>query len=406
MPEFITIERQSQLDDICQEYRRAGRFAFDTEFVMEDRFEAEVCLVQIASERSAVVIDPFLKLDLSPIWDLVCDKQVETIVHAGQEDLAICVQHAGQVPRKVFDVQVAAGLAGYEYPLSLQKLVQTTLHIRLHKSKTLTDWRKRPLSPAQVRYGAEDVCHLLAVKDNLDERLTRQHRLDWVKEEFRNLEDMSLYRRAEEEKLLRVRGSGSLRGRQVVILKELLAWREQVAQKLDRPVRALLKDHLLVAIAKHELTTVRDLRDLRGLNLSEKHARAACGIVRTAMETPPEQWPKAEPREAETPAEAALVALVTGVLRSYCVENEIAYGLLATKKSIREIVRSCSDGLSGSGRRKIELLKGWRGDAVGMMLEELLTGQRSARVERQKGTPVIRVLTRRDATRGKSSAPK
>lgn len=396
-PEPISVDRQSQLDDICAECRGNGRFAFDTEFVMEDRFEAELCLVQIASETRVAIIDPFLNLNLDPIWDLVGDKRVETVVHAGQEDLVISVQHSGQLPRKVYDVQVAAGLAGLDYPLSLQKLVQATQHVRLHKSKTLTDWRRRPLTAAQIGYGAEDVCYLLAAKDKLDARLKQMDRLGWVKEEFRKLENMSLYQRDEEEKLQRVKGAGSLRGRHLAVLRELLAWREKAAESLNRPVRVVLKDHLLVEIAKHEFSTVSDLRDLRGLNLSDKLIRAACGVVRKAIEMPREQWPSSAPREMETPAEAALVSVVTGVLRSYCLEHDLSYGLLASKKSIRDLVRSFGEDGTGK-RRKPDLLNGWRGEVAGAMLEGLLSGQSGIRIVHQNGRPVIRVAARRKSS--------
>ena len=122
--DLLMVERQTELDDLARRCRAAERFAFDTEFVMEDRFEAEVCLVQVATKDDVAIVDPLLDLDLSALWALVADPTVETVVHAGQEDLGLCVQHTGATPRAVFDVQIAAGLAGYDYPLSLQKLVQ------------------------------------------------------------------------------------------------------------------------------------------------------------------------------------------------------------------------------------------------------------------------------------------
>ena len=170
-PEPTVIENQAQVDDLCARARSEGRFAFDTEFVMEDRFATEVCLIQIATSGYVAIIDPFLDVCLDAVWELVADDQVETVVHAGQEDLALCVQHTKKAPQRVYDVQIAAGLAGLEYPLSLQRLVQNVLHVRLHKSKTLADWRKRPLTEGLIVYGAEDVCYLLAIQDFLNGKL-------------------------------------------------------------------------------------------------------------------------------------------------------------------------------------------------------------------------------------------
>ncbi len=382
--DIIAVERQTQLEEICRQCRDQGRFAFDTEFVMEDRFEPEVCLIQIAAGPLVAIVDPFLDLDLRPVWDLVCDAQVETVVHAGQEDLAFCVQHNGLVPRRAYDVQIAAGLAGYDYPLSLQKLVQATLHIRLHKSKTLTDWRRRPLTPEQVRYAAEDVCHLLQVREKLDGRLSQRNRLAWVSEEFERFEQISLYRRAEEDKLLRVKGSGSLKGRQLAVVREVLAWREEAAQRLNRPVRAVLKDHLLVEIAKLELRTAEEIQDLRGLNLSGRLVRGLCEVVVDALNTPRDKWPVLRPRDTETPKESALVALATAVIRGYCLEHCISYSLLASQKSIRELVRHFTKGRPAK-RADVGLANGWRGQTAGALLEELFAGRRTIHVENAKG---------------------
>jgi ribonuclease D len=390
----MLVSQQAQIDEICARCRREGRFAFDTEFVMEDRFAPEVCLIQIATQGSVFLIDPFLKLDLAPVWQLVCDEKIATIVHAGQEDLSLCFQHTGSVPRNVYDVQIASGLAGYDYPLSLQKLVQLVLHIRLHKTKTLTDWRKRPLSTSQVQYGAEDVAHLLAVHRKLDERLKEWKRRDWAQEEFRYFERPGLYRRASEEKLARVKGAGSLKGRQLAIVRELLAWREERAQQLNRPIRGLLKDHLLVEIAKLELGAFNEIRDLRGLNLGDRDVRALAAVVQLALALPREQWPVSPPREMESPRETALIAFVTALLRSRCLDERIAYGLAASKRSIREII---THGRNAPGESaQIELLTGWRRELLGVQLLEVLNGRAAAFVQADGDEAAIHTAPRDD----------
>jgi len=390
VPETVVIERQQQIDEFCAQARVEKRFAFDTEFVMEDRYEPEVCLVQLASENAVVLIDPFLKLDLQPVWELVCDPQVETVVHAGQEDLAMAVRRTGQVARQVFDVQIAAGLVGYDYPLSLQKLVQSTLHVRLHKAKTLTDWRQRPLGAAQLRYAADDVSYLLAVRRKLHDRLVRAGRLEWAAEEFRGFEDMSLYARVEEDKLRRVKGISVLHGRQLAVARRLLLWRDELAKVLNRPARVALKDHLLVEIARHELSSYADLRELRGLNMSDKNVQALGGIVKEAMATPAEEWPTAAPHDVEAPREAVLVALATSVVRGYCLDYDLAYSLIATKKSLRDLIRHRTVG-QPSDAAAVELLCGWRGQTVGLMLDEVLAGRRTIHVEPSNGELVVRV---------------
>lgn len=389
--EVITVETQDQLDAICRTCRAERAFAFDTEFVMEDRFEAELCLLQLANQSSVALVDPFLGLDLGPVWAMVSDEQVTTVVHAGQEDLAICVQQSGRIPRRVYDVQIAAGLAGLQYPLSLQKLVQTVLHVRLHKSKTLTNWRRRPLTAAQQHYAAEDVSCLLAVRTRLDQTLTRLKRQAWAREEFARFDQPESYRREEEDRLARLKGSGSLEGRQLAVLRDVLAWREQLGRQVNRPVRTVLKDHLLVEIARHGISTFKEARDLRGLNLNDRQVRAMCEVVQRTLATPPEQWPTPRRREPDRPGEEAVVALISGVIRSHCREHNLAYGLLASKRSIQQLVRYCLDGSEAVGE-PVELLSGWRKQAVGSILREVLLGQRTLRVAPGEGGPTIRVV--------------
>ncbi len=391
--EAVIAEGQQQIDEFCAQARTESRFAFDTEFVMEDRYEPEVCLVQLASENAVLLIDPFLELNLHPVWELVCDPQVETVVHAGQEDLAMAVRRTGQVARGVFDVQIAAGLVGYDYPLSLQKLVQMTLQVRLHKSKTLTDWRRRPLNAAQLRYAAEDVSYLLAVHRKLHDRLARAGRLEWAAEEFRSFEVMSAYARVEEEKLRRVKGVSILRGRQLVVAQRLLVWRDEVAQQLNRPARIVLKDHLLVEIARHEMASFADLRELRGLNMTDKNVHGLVDVVKKALETPAAEWPAAKPYEEEAPREAVLIALATAVVRGYCLDYELAYSLVATKKSLQDLIRHRTVGRPADAA-EVELLCGWRGHTVGLMLDEVLAGKRTIHVEPSKGELTVRVGAR------------
>ncbi|MFQ5463607.1 MAG: ribonuclease D [Phycisphaerae bacterium] len=378
--ETANVTTQAEVDALCADCRKAGRFAFDTEFVMEDRFEPEACLLQLGAGNQVWIIDPLLGLDLQQVWQLVGHRDVEVIVHAGQEDLALAVQHTGQLPRNIFDVQIAAGFVGHDYPISLQKLIQSTLRIRLHKSKTLTDWRKRPLTLAQLQYAAEDVIYLHEVYRILRGKLEKLGRMEWVREECSKFEQPTLYERTEEDKLMRLKGTRSLSGPQLAIVQALLKWREGLAERFNRPARVLLKDHLLVEIARHQIAQFSEIRNLRGVNLKDTDVRALAKVVAAAMQTPVSEQPRPKPRERETPQEEVLAALITSVVRSYCLENRLSYSLVATQRSIRELIRhraSSNSNKSGS----IQLLSGWRGESVGIMVDEVLSGLRSVRVE-------------------------
>ncbi len=287
-------------------------------------------------------------------------------------------------------------MAGYDYPISLQKLVQATQHIRLHKSKTLTDWRRRPLTDAQLQYGAEDVLYLLAARRHIHDRLSRHNRVDWATAEFMRFEDITLYRRADEDKLFRVKGAGSLKGPQLAVVRDLLQWRDELAERYNRPARAVLKDHLLVEIARHEMSSFDEVRDLRGINMRDTDVRRMTKVVATALATPPEDCPAAKPRDAVTAQESVLTALVTAVIRSFCAEHKLAYGLVATQRTIRELIRHRTVGQPIKDK-DVELLNGWRGASVGLLLDDVLAGRRTVRVEPINGTLAVHVVPAPDA---------
>src|SRR3954468_16277029 len=161
MPDESLIATPGQLRELVDHVREAGRFGFDTEFVSEDTFEPVLCLIQVATRERLAVVDPQAVGDLAPFWGLVHDPAIEVVMHAAGEDMRICLLRTGAVPRRVFDVQIAAGLVGYSYPLSLVNLVFQALRVSLPGSETRTDWRRRPLSPGQLRYALDDVRYLL-----------------------------------------------------------------------------------------------------------------------------------------------------------------------------------------------------------------------------------------------------
>src|SRR5262249_34563429 len=157
------------------------------EFVSEDTFDPVLCLVQVASGDRLALVDPFAIHDLTPFWDVVCDPSVEVVTHAAGEDLRICWLQAGRLPKRVFDVQLAAGMVGYGYPLSLKRLTSSVLGVSLSGGETRTDWRRRPLTPGQVEYALDDVRHLLGLADVLSKRLAKLDRATWACEEFAEL---------------------------------------------------------------------------------------------------------------------------------------------------------------------------------------------------------------------------
>ena len=278
MNDVEIVVEQAILEKRCRTWRRAGLFAFDTEFIRDDTYESALCLLQVAGNGEVVLVDPTANLDLGVFWKLVTDKTITTIVHAGKEDFEVCLRATGRPPRNIFDVQIAAGLLGYGYPLNLTRLVFDVAGQRISKAQTLTDWLRRPLTEAQIRYAADDVLHLPAIHAKLAGELEQTERQAWAEEEFRRMEAPDYYIPPTRERLFRLKGTRRLDGLGLAVLERLIEWRDRWAQERNRPLRALVRDDVLVAIARRRPKRTSDLEVLRGFPPSSQPqggARAA-----------------------------------------------------------------------------------------------------------------------------------
>ena len=368
------ITTRAQLHSLVAHLRSSRRFALDTEFVSEDTFEPVLCLLQLATRDRLVVIDPLAVGDVSLLWELVNDPSVEVVMHAASEDLRICHLKTGTLPRRVFDVQIAAGLAGFSYPLSLVNLVSQTLSISLQGSETRTDWRKRPLSPAQFAYALDDVRHLLDIADHLSARLAKLGRADWAEAEFADLIS-AIARRSDEDRWRRLPGLNHLGRRSLEMARRLSEWREDEARRTNRPLRHILRDDLLVAIAKRQPSNQRGLEALREFNRPAllKRSREILDILDEARAIPEDQLPEVAPRFEEVAGLSTTSNLLSAALAQCCAQHEIAGSIVANVADLKEMVRWFVDGRDPS--RKPVLLDGWRSDFCGQLLLDVLAGR-------------------------------
>ncbi len=373
------ISTPAGLHDLVAHLRAAGRFAFDTEFVSEETFEPVLCLVQVATRDRLAVIDPIAIGDMVPFWDVVVDPSVEVVMHAAGEDLRICRFQMGKLPARVFDVQIAAGLVGFGYPLSLGNLVYQVLQTSVAGGETRTDWRRRPLSPAQLRYALDDVRYLLGMADTIKARLTQLGRLEWAEDEFAHFVG-AIQSRAEEERWRRLSGLHQLSRRGLEVARRLAEWRVEEARRTNRPLRQLLRDDLLVAIAKRQPATRRDLELLRDFNRPQLLSRSPdiLRVIAEAQQVPADALPEHSDRPEEGPGLSMVVNLMNAALARCCAQNKVAVGLVGVVSDLKELVRWNSEGRPE--QRRPELAKGWRDIVCGEALLDVLSGRCALRV--------------------------
>jgi ribonuclease D len=381
----MSAELTPSLHALPEDARAAGRFAFDTEFMGEGRYRTLLCLVQLAvpegnaAERIELV-DPLEQdLDGAPLATVLADAAIQTVVHAGRQDVALVRRRFATDVRNVFDTQIAAGFAGLGAQSSYDTLLAEILGVRLAKSASFTRWDTRPLSPEQLDYAREDVVHLLELAAELERRLSALGRLEWAREECTFLEQVSDERDLDTvfARLPRIRGL-SLPAQ--TIARELVEWRERTASTADRPVQSILSDAALVELAKRKPSSTKQLEQIRGVGAASLHRRARelLDAVHRGSERTPEPLHQDTRPPAPDPADGPLIALAEAFVRARAREAELAYELLAARADLQAIVAAQR---VGADQADVRTLRGWRRELVGSDLLELLDGRVSLSVK-------------------------
>ena len=377
MQEHQHITTDAELRDYCGTLRRRKSIAFDTEFVSEDTFRPELCLIQIAAGDELALIDPQGIDDLTPFWETLAAAK-ETIVHAGRTETEFCLAAVGKPPGGLFDVQLAAGLAGLDYPAAYATLITRLLGEAPAKHETRTDWRRRPLSQRQIEYALDDVSHLHPLRDALRKRLKKFTRLEWMVEETADwLDDVT--RAASEERWRRLSGHAGLESRALAIVRELFFWREREAQRRDQPIRRVLRDDLIVELARRKTADPARIRAVRGLERGDLNRRmpeiTAC--IQRALDLPDDACPERAPKQ-RTQELSVLGQFLFAALGSRCREANLAPNLVGTPNDIRNLIAYRAEELKLT--RPPKLARGWRKEFVGRLFDDLLSGQKAVRV--------------------------
>lgn len=382
---FHHITDSHRLKDLCRSLGESTHLALDTEFVGENSFVPCLELIQVAVDNLSAVIDVPAVGSLDCLREVLTNPHIEKVVHAGKQDLELLHAHVGQVPTPVFDTQLAAAMVGYGTQVGYAQLVHRVLGTKLAKSHTFTNWSQRPLTQEQIAYALEDVHYLLPVREHLYGHLRRLGRLDWMKEEFAKLESSPTDEsRDPRNRYQRVRGWDNLRPRSVAVLRELAAWREGEARRRNIPRGRVIRDEVLLELARHAPGTLGGLRATRGLHPSEadRNGEILLEIIRQGLGQPESEWPRIPRGRRPEPESAGQVDLLQAVLKACAQEEEIAPSLLANASDLQTLVDA-----KPMDRDKLDLpiLHGWRRRLAGGTLLRVLEGNIVVSVDPQTG---------------------
>ncbi len=378
---------QPALESLCHTLRQSSRLALDTEFVGEDTFVPRLELIQVATATTAAVIDfPAVQAggSLDAFWELICDAKIEKIVHAGRQDLDLFALYAGQIPKPFFDTQIAAAMVGYGAQVAYANLVQRLHGKKLAKAHTFTNWSARPLSEDQIAYALEDVEFLLPIHTHLLDRLKTLGRSEWVSEEFARLETVVGEKSREpQERYQRIRGWDTFKPKGAAVLRELAVWREMEARRRNIPRGRVMRDEVLIQLARHPPKSINDLRGLRGVHSSEVDRNGAqlLAAITAALALPPSAWPEVPSERKPDPESTGIVELLQAVLKARAAEEGIAPTMLATSADLQTLVETKQNRAA----LHVPILHGWRRQLAGDLLLQVLDGAITVSVNRTSG---------------------
>jgi len=366
------IEDSAALANLCNRLADSPFVCVDTEFMRENTYWPELCLIQIADEEEAAAIDPLAPgLDLAPLLDLLTkNEDVLKIFHAGGQDLEIIYNLTGTTPHPLFDTQIAAMALGQGEQVGYGNLVDAWLGITIDKGARFTDWSRRPLDQRQIDYAIADVTHLAKIFPKMLQRLKKTGRGAWLDQEMERLADPANYANDPDQAWKRVRIPGrkpEVLGR----LKALARWRELEAQGKDLPRGRIMKDETLADLAGSPPKKQADLARVRGLSgawASNDIGGRLMVALADAAPLPADEMPAREDRKPGLGKEGALVAdLLKLLLKIRAREIDVAPKLLARSDDL--------EALAAGRREGLPILDGWRYEQFGHDALDLVEGR-------------------------------
>jgi len=381
---FELITESSELASWCRRFANSEWIGIDTEFIAERYYQPLLCLVQAATPEGHFIFDPITNhLDLTPFWEIIAEGPQETIMHAGRLELEFCWWHTHKFPKNVFDTQLAAGLVSNEYPAGYGNVVLEFLGVQTPGTESRSNWKSRPLTDRQLEYAVDDIGYLRPVRDVLYRKLEETDRLNWFRNEIQNWQE-TIYQLLAPERWRRILNGSHWDSRELAVVYALWCWREHTAQMRNSSVRHVLRDDLILELARRKIADVRGIRNIRGMERSDlqNHLEEISNCISKALQLPEEKCPapRTPPHYAKL---TVLGSLLFSVLGTICHKHGIASSLVGTPSDVREWV-AWRLGLLGENAEAPTLATGWRAEIIGKTFDALLSGEKMIHITNPK----------------------
>ena len=377
---FDHVTTDSQLERLVDQLARQPFLGFDTEFVSEHTYRSQLCLIQVAAPGVLAVIDTLAVTELDSFWQLMTAPERTTLVHAGREEMGFILHAIGQRPSNLFDIQLAAGLVDHDYPAGYAALVRRLVKAQTNKGETRTDWRRRPLSAAQLDYALDDVRYLEPMWRKLQNKLSETGRAEWMQVEMRTWQD-DVAASFTLKRWRRISGLGGLSRRELAVAREVWHWRDAVAEQRDMPPKRVLRDDLIVELCKRKSADPQKISAIRGMQRSDlRHILPGLAeAIARGLSLPDSECPGGERHRAPPAHISMLGQFMATAVAGMCRQMKIAPALVGTASDMRDFL-AWKLGYRDEDATPPVLATGWRHDVVGELIEDLLSGKAALRI--------------------------
>ena len=370
------ITDQNTLNDFYNKCKIEKVLAVDTEFIRDSTYYPSLCLIQIAGMNFAAAIDPLAKLDMSPIWELLLNKNILKVFHACRQDIEIFFGLMGEIPTPIYDTQIAAMFCGLGDQVGYESLVNNFLGLSINKEHQFTNWLQRPLSQNQINYAISDVTHLINIFPLIRQAIKDNNREEWVTKELEHLSKKELYQVKADEvwKKIKLKNSNP---QMLNLLKYLASWRENECKKRNIPRNRLIRDDVLINISFSKPKTISELKKIRAIpkNLSNDDFFQILEVVDKAQKVKRDEWPLISTSTSPQISKSSLELLK--ILLKYCSEeNGLAEKVIANTDDLKSI-------LEGQ-KKNMKVFTGWRNKIFGEIALSLLNGKLAFKMEKGK----------------------
>lgn len=368
---YQLIENQNALNELCEQLSKASLLAIDTEFVRTRTLYAKLGLLQVSDGNVVALIDPLAVPDLLPFWQLLADKNITKVLHAGSEDLEVFLTSGNCKPANLIDSQIMMSFLGHGLSMGYAAMVKHFLDIDLDKSESRTDWTKRPLTPKQITYAGADVEYLIALYPKLFEELTQAGYVDIAQQETQSLIEKKFTPIDDSQLYLNIKMNWRLNAKQLNSLKYLCQWRYQQAKNRDLPLGFVVKETTLMAVAQSNPESIQAMQKLEGAEVFDiRHqGKAMLAVLKQAEQTDTSLYPDTVARLDEYPGYKQIFKKVKAFITKQSELHKIPLECLASKKQMNQFLTWFFNLNRAKERNEaVDLLSGWREVMVGEAL--------------------------------------